>query len=41
MRLGDDDVFEARRVAGRSETHISTFAGLELAVLAEVVPLKT
>ena len=40
VRLGDDDVFEARRVAGRSETHITTFTRLELPIFAEVVPLE-
>ena len=38
--FSNHNVFEARRVAGRPETDISTFTGLELAVLAEVVPLK-
>ena len=40
MRLGDDDVFEARRVATRSKAHITTFTGLELAVFPKVVPLE-
>ena len=40
MRLGDDDVFEARGVAGRPETDVSTFAGLKFSIFAEVVPLE-
>ena len=40
MSFSNHNVFEARRVAGRPETDISTFTGLELAVLAEVVPLE-
>ena len=41
MSLGNHDVFEPGRVAGCAKAHITTFAGLELAVLAEVVPLKS
>ena len=40
VRLGDDDVFEARRVAGRPEAHITTFTGLELPIFPKVVPLE-
>ena len=40
MSLGDDDVFETCRVAGRSETYVSTFTGLKFSIFAEVVPLE-